>query len=153
MTCGICFLMIEYIASFIQKNNRCRKRISERNFRMGKRETGEKPVRSRHCDKGVQPSGAGKLLGHWYILCREGDGGVRIFQSGNLPVIGTGRRSGSRGIGRTEVAPFCIILCGMVILDVLRGIFLPHFLCNRKLRQCKLQMITIVKTVEINAEK
>ena len=51
--------MVKYKDSFIQKNNRCRKRISERDFWMGKRETGEKPVRSRHCDKGVQPSGAG----------------------------------------------------------------------------------------------
>ena len=41
--------------------------------------------------------------------------------------MGTGRKSGPRGIGRTEVTPFCGALCEMVILDVWRGIFLPRF--------------------------
>lgn len=53
---------------------------------MVKRETGESPVRSRHCEPGVQ-SRVRKLTSLSY---REGRFCVRIGEPGNLPAVGTG---------------------------------------------------------------
>ena len=61
----------------------------------GKRETGERPVRSRHCEPESTLHNA---------IAKVGRRGVAMTRkSGNLPAIGTGWKTpGSRGIGRAE---------------------------------------------------
>lgn len=72
-----------------------------------KRETGEIPVRARHCDRRVR---ANMSLGLRINGCRsEGEPGkaarAMTLQPGNLPDNGYRRNSaGSRGIGRTGKA-------------------------------------------------
>ena len=61
----------------------------------GKRETGAKPVRSRHCEP--------ESTLHNAIAKVRRRGAVMTRKSGNLPAIGTGWKTpGSRGIGRAE---------------------------------------------------
>ena len=52
----------------------------------GKRETGAKPVRSRHCEPESTPQNA--------IAKVRRRGAVMTRKSGNLPAIGTGQRPG-----------------------------------------------------------
>ena len=52
----------------------------------GKRETGEKPVRSRHCEPESTPQNA--------IAKVRRRGAAMTRKSGNLPAIGTGQRPG-----------------------------------------------------------
>ena len=69
----------------------------------GKRETGENPVRSRHCKRGAKANS-----GHW-PEGREGSMDAMIRKSGNLPVVDTGKpgRSGSPGHADLAVSKEC----------------------------------------------
>ena len=69
----------------------------------GKRETGENPVRSRHCKRGAKANS-----GHW-PEGREGSMDAMIRKPGNLPVVDTGKpgRSGSPGHGDLAVSKEC----------------------------------------------
>ncbi len=62
-----------------------------------KRETGGRPVRTRHCEYGVWLSFRLESLGK----TGKADGHVLMYEPGDLPFIGTGRDSGSRVIDRT----------------------------------------------------
>ena len=66
----------------------------------GKRETGERPVRSRHCERGAKD-----YLSHWRKLGRRFFAAIR--KSGNLPFrrIQDPNRSRPRGIGRIVLSP------------------------------------------------
>ena len=81
--------------------------------RTGKSETGEKPVRTRHCERihrsCVSTESEVVLDIHWEtgkeILCK-------IYKSGNLPIVGTGNRnSRSRVIDCAEIYKEQEIFC------------------------------------------
>ena len=64
----------------------------------GKRETGAKPVRSRHCEPESTPQNA--------IAKVRRRGAVMTRKSGNLPAIGTGQRPGHEELAVLNTAAF-----------------------------------------------
>ena len=90
-----------------------------------KRETGESPVRTRHCEQGISES----RKGHWITGRQLAD--VMICESGDLPGVYMEENSGPRVIGCTKMEyiilrPFYTLLRmiswkGFLLLDHFRS--------------------------------